>query len=249
MRFSVVTPISDRAEAFEMMAACMARQKFDGHAEWIIVDDSHVPVNVFKVPDSLEVRIIRETPTDGGMTLARNLLTGHRHTRSDTIVFFESQSWYRPDYLETIVSCVEKDGIAIAGAPHVRWYLLWENTWVEEFQNHPVGACLCRTAIRGRAQQALHVGQLQGNKGSGSSDTQLWKSSVPRERAFVADHQLTVKFMGLKGKVRFSSGGTHPRVTARKRWADIESPDSGGERLSEWIGNEDAARYRGLVAT
>ncbi len=54
-----------------------------------------------KSPDKLEVRIIREQPTDGEMTLARNLLAGYEHTRSDTIVFCESQSWYRDNYLET----------------------------------------------------------------------------------------------------------------------------------------------------
>ena len=101
LRFSVLTPISDRPEAFDLLAMCRARQKFQGNAEWAVVDDSHVPVTVAESPDKLEVRIVREQPTDGEMTLARNLLAGYEHTRSDTIVFCESQSWYRDNYLET----------------------------------------------------------------------------------------------------------------------------------------------------
>ena len=255
MRFSVITPVSDRPEAFNLLADCMRRQEFDGYADWIIVDDSHEPVSVEWPPGSISLvpKIFREQPTDGCMTLARNLLCGYQHVQTETIVFCETQSWYRFDYLERLVSAAERDGISIAGYPHVRWYFCWDDmTWVEEVEAKPVSSCLCRTAIRGSAARTRHQGILERtvkHGGSGSGDTPLWRGSTESERSFIDDMYTAVKFLGIKGKLRYSSGGTHPQVSSAERWGSVETPDPQGEKLTQWMGAENARKYSCLGRT
>lgn len=249
MRFTVITPTSNRPEAFELCCQCMARQVFRGDAEWVIVDDSfplYGDMNI-QTPDNLDVKYVREKPSDE-MTVSRNYLAGYAVARTETIVFFEDDEWYRSDYLEKIVSEVEKPGISIAGAPYYRVYVFWRKTAFEGLKEPLVQSALCKTAIRGSRVINEHTNLLKTvvrNKGAGSGDTVLWSRQPQSSKSFVVNPGLNVSFKGILGKVRLSSTGIHPREFTG--WTSVEKPDPEGRRLIEWIGEEDARKYLDLA--
>lgn len=108
MRFSIVTPVYNKAPYLTALAASLAAQTYTDF-EWIVVNDGSTDPSlaVLKKIAEKEPRLTVFSKTNGGVSSARNF--GLAAARGDYILFVDGDDMLAPDTLDSYAACIESD--------------------------------------------------------------------------------------------------------------------------------------------
>lgn len=222
----LLTATGARPEAFALCERWMARQDYVGEVVWIVVDDGPQPTRINKSPKGWLQVVIRPAPhwQPGQNTQARNLLKGLEVVDcARPLVIIEDDDWYAPDWLSTVVGQLGSNDLV--GEGRARYY----NVSSRRFQQLPNSShsSLCSTAMQG---SAINIFKHACNSGQKFIDLRLWRNGRLRKKLFGGHRVVGLK--GLPGRGGIGMGHRE----------EFGSPDDGGSKLREWIG-EDAEAF------
>lgn len=225
-KVSVITPTADQPTGIRLLEQYMARQTVQPY-EWIVADDGNEPANLTMG----QTHLVRERTSEGGASLAGNMLAGLEAATGDVIVIFEHDDWYNPDHIETCLANLEN--ARATGSIWQRYYNVEHRCWIV-MRN--IGSALCNTAFTAdlvpKMKEACHSAIRRGSYGV---DRLFWDSLRPQDKA-ITDTYTVIGIKGLPGRKGLGMGH-RPRQNGRV-WHD----DFDGLKLAEWVG-ADAVNY------
>lgn len=176
----------------------------------------------------------------GPLNLAENLQDGLARATGDVIVFWEDDDWYHSTHIERLVRQFEEQpGLFAAGDDMQRYYNLPRRVY-RTFDN--VGASLCQTAISASAKNLFsEIVAHCAERLSYGIDTTFWREILGSYETSLVRTKTVVGIKGLPGQPGLGVGH-RPKGHG---WLH----DPTGSVLTEWVGDEDAQRYRELVPT
>ncbi len=231
MKISVLTPTCSRPLAMQMAEKMIQRQTRQPD-EWIVADGSIDSSSVYWPLGA----VIAYTPQCPGATnFCTNILRGLEYVTGDYVVFFEDDDWYHPTHIERAIKALESNrDLWAVGDPLQRYYNPNMRVW-KVYKN--IGSSMCQTAIRRAAVPAMKEAAraLLGQAKYGV-DRYFW-DRLPNNWKSIETYDTVVGIKGLPGQVGLGVGH-RPTLD----W----SPDPGGAKLREWVG-DDAEMYLGLT--
>lgn len=223
---ALITCTRDRPAAFRLCETWMARQGWQGAAQWIVVDDGDTPIT-----PTMGQRYVRRQPSSDSMTLQKNLLAALPLVQAPRVLFIEDDDYYSPGY---VGSMVEHINLAeIAGQKNARYYHLPSRSW-KVYQNRE-WASLSATGIRSCVipllrEICLHCDRIMDPL----VDMFLWgvrseKFPLRNTRYLFDGPPLSIGIKGLPGRAG---------VTGGHRAANYKHKDPHLETLCQWIGDD-----------
>jgi hypothetical protein len=240
---SIVTPTSDRPEAFSLCVYQVGRfARPAGPIEWIVVDDGEHQVFDtldFATLDGIDVRYIKAdrqaTPRE---SFRHNYLRGFAACRHDRVVIVEDDDYYHPDHLAfTATSLAYKPlvGCRFARFFHVRY---------RRFKVHGNAhhSSLAQTGFRRSVLGDTVEGILLNRSTPEQLDGHLWRrANVPDHLKLLMPESLHhVSIKGMPGKFGMGVGHTRENLDAEQYAFDPTM-----QTLVDWIGAAAANRYAG----
>lgn len=130
---TLITPTGDRPEAFALCERWMARQRYTGEIQWIVVDDGRDPTRC-----TMSQEYIRRDP-GSGHTLCANLRAALPAIRGAKILVIEDDEYYGPDYLSVMAG--QLDQADYVGERASKYYWPRERRWMQYPRFHHVALC------------------------------------------------------------------------------------------------------------
>lgn len=228
---TLITPTSDRPQAFALCERWMARQTYSGQLHWIVVDDGQEPVKCTMGQD-----YIRRPPGEHPhQSFLGNLLAGFRRAESfaaSKVCVIEDDDWYSPGYLQQMSDWLGK--YELCGQGRARYYNLQTRRF-KTFGN-TAHASLCQTGFCGPLLRPV-IQWIKSGRATRVLDTEIWKT-VGAGRSMRLDPESTLS-CGIKGLPGKGGLGYGHRMSS-------EQIDHDGAILRQWVG-EDAAVYEQLT--
>jgi hypothetical protein len=214
----VLTCTGDRPLAFALCCGYMARQSYAGAVRWIVVDDGECQAQVV-APAGWDVTVIRLPPRPGVNTQAQNMLAGLAEVDPTIpLAIVEDDDVYPPYWLGMMEKALERADLAgqdVCRKYNVATGRAWENA-------NPGRSCLCSTAVKGPAVDALAAIARRGVR---LMDMDLWRLPKLVKRQVAGCHVTGMK--GMPGRAGIDRGH-------RPEFGNIEDPD--GRLLRAWLG-------------
>jgi len=189
---SLVTPTSDRPEAFHLCERWMKRamEGYRGAVQWIVADDGVQPVRCTLG----QVHVRRDRSGKRRQSFLGNLRTALTKARYDKILFIEDDDWYGSGYLSQMARWL--DDAVIVGESQARYYHLPGRRYrICGNRDH---ASLCQTGIRSELIDWT-IQHIDKHK-STFIDIHLWKTGAARKQQFLKPaSELSVGIKGLPG--------------------------------------------------
>jgi len=228
MALTIITPTSDRPEAFQLCQRWMARQTYAGEVQWIVADDGREAATCTMGQEHIR-RPPAETPRE---SFLGNLLAALQRVRHDKVVFIEDDDWYAPEYLARMDRWLDQaDLVGEAGA---RYYHLPTRRY--HFCGNTHHASLAQTGLR--AERLPKVADEICRSHTTFVDVRLWRRwSAGWKKRLMPQTTLSAGIKGLPGKRGIGIG---------HRLDDRHPVDADGSVLRQWIG-ADADIYFGLL--
>ncbi len=239
---TLITATGSRPVAFNLCKEYMARQTYQGPLQWIVVDDCTVrstptPEDLLLPPQPNFTSVVvypRPLWSPGQITLGRNIREAIPLVMYRKILFIEDDDWYSPKYLDFMSNLL--DHYCIAGEGCARYYHVPARKYmVLSNLNH---ASMCQTGIC--SDLLPHLMKVCEDKDRTFLDIRLWNAA--RQHGFsnglcsTSDHCIGIK--GMSGRAGIGRGH---RITG-SNWVD----DNEWDVLTQWIGEYDVERYKGL---
>lgn len=230
---TLITPTSDRPQAFGLCERWMARQTYSGPLHWIVVDDGQQPVRCTMRQD-----VIRRPPGEHPhQSFLGNLLAGFRRAESfaaEKICIVEDDDWYSPGYLLQMADWLNQ--YQLCGQGRARYYNLRTRRY-KTFGN-AAHASLCQTGFCGDLLRDV-IQWIESGRATKVLDLEIWKNVAARRRQFIdcGGSTLSCGTKGLPGKGGLGYG---------HRMKPNEQVDRDGSVLRQWVGG-DAAVYEKLM--
>jgi len=227
MSITIITPTGDRPEAFELTRKWVISQTVQPD-QWLVIDDGKEPL-----PDYLRIDVdyVRREPKENeGHTLILNMKEAVKHIKGDTILIFEDDDWYGPDYVKTMVHYL---GIYdLVGESYARYYHLPAMKYRRIGNN--AHASFCQTGFNKRLLSVFNT-CLEGDP---YIDARFW-SIVTEHKYLIVDTadqlHLHCSLKGMKGRLGIGSG--------HNKEARYYNVDDSLEYLIRWVGEENAKIY------
>lgn len=191
--------------------------------KWIVVDDGVVPT----FPIVAGVDYIRREPKldDPKCTLALNLKQALRFINGDSVLFFEDDDYYAPQYI-WVMDAVLKCNASIVGIERARYYYLPGPSFYRNANNRH--ASLAQTMISHKGVKTLR--EIIEHSDKPFIDIELWKAFVGSPEWSLFNDDADPLFVGIKGMPgRRGAGGGHLPNLYRDRI------DHGFETLRKWM--------------
>ena len=228
MALTIITPTSDRPEAFQLCQRWMSRQTYTGELQWIVADDGHEPATC-----TMGQEHVRRPPSDDPRrSFLGNLLAAIERVRHDKVVFVEDDDWYAPEYLAQMDRWL--DEAELVGEAGARYYHLPTRRY--HFCGNTEHASLAQTGLR--ADRLRQMADEISGANTTFVDVRLWRNwSAGWTKLLRPCTTLSAGIKGLPGKRGIGMG---------HRLGDRHPIDANGRVLREWIG-DDADLYFRLV--
>lgn len=227
---SVITPTADQPTGLALLERYMQRQTMRP-TEWIVADDGLVPA----VLNCGQKHVRRERTSEGGASLAENLLAALEVASGDIIAIFEHDDWYAPIHLEFLTSRVAQRGKATGSMKQryfnvaARKYRLMDN----------VGSCLCNTVFSRELVPVMKQACKRVLRQKTICVDRFFWDALSNAQKDIHNINTVVGIKGLPGRKGLGIGH---RPEGPKWHADPNL-----ERLREWIG-DDVRNYEDLNA-
>jgi glycosyltransferase involved in cell wall biosynthesis len=227
---TLITPTSDRPEAFRMCEWLIKRQTVPWY-RWIIADGGSQKLTPTMGQEHLIVSH-HENPVQNFRANLRAALD--RVQDNELIAFIEDDDWYAPEYLQWIGNKLQSHDLV--GAARAKYYHLTNALWKEMGNTHH--ASFCQTGVTRSAVKWLR-NYLRSDAGNAFVDMHLWKDTtlnIP-SRWLEPESTLTIGMKGLPGKTglgnghRINSGRDDSSRRMLKQLVDLESFDKYMEML------------------
>jgi hypothetical protein len=226
---TLITPTGDRPVAFRLCEKYVARQRFDGPTEWIVVDDGVVPTRC-----RLGQQYVRRAAGEPRRSsLARNLRCGLDRAAYDRILVIEDDDWYAPQYVDVMARLLDEFDLVGQGNP--LYYNPLHRLW-RSFTN----ATAATLAATGFTRTLVEAASACCAPGEPTIDNALWALDV--RRYVFTDARLCVGMKGLPGRAGYFLG--HRPAEDDPAHA-LRHHDPDGRVLRRLLG-EDAETYLGL---
>jgi len=229
-KITLITPTSDRPQAFALCERWMKRQTFKGAVQWIVVDDGEEPV-----PTTCEQSYIRRARDTLNHSLVPNLLAALPHITSHKVLIIEDDDYYAPHYLQSMSDWL--DQYPLVGEMYAKYYHLFYG-WLRA-KNTEHGS-LCRTGFTSEVFSTL---EKVLEDPTPWVDMRLW-AQWQGEKYLHDDSQdktnLTIGIKGMPGRPGATWG-----------WKRAYRGDPGNAMLLRWSGgdSEVVSAYKDLRST
>jgi|GEM_PF-374964 hypothetical protein len=203
----VITPTGGRPEALNLLNSYLERQTYQDF-QWIVLDDCE-PVS--EIPSRCDVFIQSDWIWNGENTQHRAMARLLDEVgKNDSVIVCEDDDWYAPEYIEKTANLLQKHDLV--GQKKSLYYNIQNKTY-RKF-NHKDHACLCQTALKGKAVEKLREICRKSNK---PIDITLWQS-------FKGHLTAAMDVVGIKGlKGRGGIGIGHKMEGKKDDWSYLES--------------------------
>lgn len=215
---SLITPTSDRPEAFRICEYLMSRQSEP--YEWIVADDGKEAVTCTQE----QIHIHQSPEEDPISSFLGNLLTGLREASGDYIFFIEDDDWYSPEYIHQYMMELRESQVDIFGDGFARYYHLPTQTFKQI--SNTTHASLCQTVITRKVVPWL-IDFLESCGQTKFVDLHLWRRAPFSKKVFRPHYPRSVGIKGLTGKAGLGMGH---KTQSRQ--------DKNFEQLRQWIGDD-----------
>lgn len=225
---TLITPTSDRPQAFALCERWMSRQTYSGPLHWIVVDDGSERTDCTRGQDVIR-RPAGEHPHQ---SFLNNLLAGFRRAESfaaQKVLIIEDDDWYHPGYLQQMSDWLEDADVV--GQGRARYYNI-QSRRCKEMGNRR-HCSLCQTGVTGRVLPWI-IQWVESGHATKVLDMEIWKHALGAFRRMIDTDGSTLScgIKGLPGKGGLGYGHRMHRG---------EPTDHDGRVLRRWIGDEDAA--------
>lgn len=197
---TLITPTGGRPQAFELCKRYVARQKFSGKLQWIVVDDGWPATIAPKSSDNCDVSVIRITPSAlGEITLKRNLLAAMPEVRGGKVLMIEDDDWYAEDYVAQMSLAL--DTVKAAGC----WKSYYYHVPLRQYRvlTHPGRSSLCHTGFRAELLPQLES-VCETTRGS-FVDVPFWETINAVDR-YLSPNPMCVGIKGMPGRAGIGIG-------------------------------------------
>lgn len=213
---TLITPTGDRQESFLLCEKWMSRQTYTGPFQWIVVDDGK-----FETKCNLGQQYVRKQPHPSvPHTLARNLRAALPLIVYDKILIIEDDEWYSSQYIEKMVSGLDKN--MLYGAGYARYYWPRELRF-REFPEHKHGS-LCRTGFR---SEVLKEFEDACRSNDPSVDMRFWAKVQGEIRK--EEPPLVIGMKGMPGREcgakNYSKGTIDTNMSMLRKWIGDDIAD------------------------
>lgn len=225
MSVTVITPTADQPLGMALCEKYMARQTLQPD-QWIVADDGNVHADLTMG----QTHIKRKRTSEGGVSLAENMLAGLDAATGEIIVIVEHDDWYAPNHIQM---CVDRLKSADVCGSNVLMYYNVAMRSYRVMQNATMSAALCCTAFRSALiPNMVDAANEAASQGVIGVDRLFWQRVGRRAGSIEADvHQehTVVGVKGLPGRPGLGIG--HKRHRSWKH-------DPQMSRLRDWIGDD-----------
>lgn len=228
MNYSIITPTRDRPECMQLLARFIAKQTVKP-ISWIIVDDGDKALNMPLTPYLNYVRRFKE-PNEPVHTIALNMIEGLKYVRSDAVLIFEDDDWYREDYAEKMLAQLEKYEI-VGNRPTIH-YSIGKRQYKELPKREK--ACWCKTGFRYDLVNEIDR-IIKQDINEYLLDIRVWEQIKKKHSYGFLDTEDPIH-IGFKGMVGFKSMFRMHLDAVREN--KTFKKDFNYYQLKRWIGND-----------
>jgi len=219
---TAITPTGDRPLAFALCQKWMSKQILKSN-QWIVVDDGITPMK-----STVSMQYIRRVPrpSDPSRTLIENLRVAIPLIKGNKIIFIEDDEYYAPEYIQTMVSKLDK--YEIVGIGKSKYYHLLSGCYAQIGNLHH--ASLAEMGFR----HSFLPEFIKFLDGGLYLDMRIWRT-INRNRTHIFFDDNRSLYVGMKGMPgRHGIGGGHDinHKIYRNRLRDQSR-----EILRKWIPN------------
>ena len=246
IKISLVTPTSDRPEAFRLCERWVSRflirlresylfRSNEIQIEWIVADGGLARIKPLSLEgDNTPTRyIIVNHKANAEESFRYNLISALERVRGDYIFFIEDDDWYAEDYLHFMLNEMVVHQYKIFGQGHTRYYDIKNKQYL--FCDNKEHACLSQTGIRRELLPSAIEFLRKGE--STALDKYLWGKYVSESHLCLARKLKSIGMKCLPGKAGLGTG--HRLVGVSK--------DPKSLVLNNWVGEHDATIYQNLI--
>jgi len=228
---TLITPTGDRPESFALCEKWVGAQTFKDFF-WIVVDDGHHET----VVNSADMIIRPEALPLNKNSQGRNLRIALDQVDTPYVAIIEDDDYYRPDYLEKMMTKIVDGGYDIVGESCAFFYNIRFRKY-KKIKNYR-HAALCQTVLRKHMIPYL-LSAIKNNKIV--YDLALWQlaSSFGYKTFLFPKSESVVGIKGMPGRIGIGRG--------HKDTEGWESDDDKFSILSEAIGNTSLNNYLALM--
>lgn len=204
---------------------------------WIISDGGQVPIETPQLDGAQVVHLHNGDPGHPARNFYQNMISGLREALrrgASQVSWMEDDDWYSPDYLAHSAEQLQRADIT--GEARSRYYNLRLRR--HRILEHARHAIIGQTSMTGSLLPWFLTFLEHHSTGRLYSDRVIWHKAPTKRRSLLPE---TLHHVGIKGH--------GPTGLCPYGHEDVKgmSPDTEWQVLTDWIGPEDAAVYRGLA--
>lgn len=203
---TLITCTGDRPECFRLLCRWMEHQTYQGHAQWIIVDDGkvpipHPPLRFFGVP-RWEVHYIRNEPSNNGaVSFCINLLSAFEHIQGDKVLFIEDDDYYKPNHIEHLSNTLDNN--VISGQGTMVYYFMKRRLLISRYNLIAPMAC---TGVRWSKMQGIVTGICHYGISAKKSgvDGYIWQHTLGMKERLLYNDVTCIGLKGMPGRMNLT---------------------------------------------
>jgi hypothetical protein len=214
---TIITPTGDREECLYRCNHYIRQQTYTGPIQWIIIDDS-IKQSLYRINYYNSYHHL-EYPGNKAKSINRNIRAALEFVQYNKIAIIEDDDCYRPDYLEILLTRLDK--FDLAGEGSTKYYNI---KTCQYRQNHnTIHASLFQTGLKTiPAIEHLYVSTLREQ--SSFIDSRLWNKKL--KKFVFCDDTTAIGIKGMEGRPGIGIG--HRPTSAFQNDRDFK-------KLRQWM--------------